>query len=256
MLRVRATQVRTRGITRDASSQNGTRMAPAWRSASPTAPRPAASRFPRAGISTMSTTTARSSTSVIPIMTRPWRVCSSPRSVKSRTMTIVLAMEITMPTTSPWIGGHPRAIPDAQTQADRKENAERRAQQRDTPDLEEVAKGELEPDREHQEDDPDVGEQLERVKVGHRGAGREGADQDAPEDVAEDQGLAREPGQTAAEDGGGEHVGQVTEYQRLGHHVRAPSSEDAGPGPESFPSDADAKRDGRATRGSRGGDAG
>ncbi len=68
-----------------------------------------ASSVPSAGMSTIRITTARSSTSVMPIMTRPWRECSSPRSMSRRASTIVLATEITMPTMAPCSSGQPRA---------------------------------------------------------------------------------------------------------------------------------------------------
>src|SRR5258708_2854419 len=64
------------------------------------------SSVPSVGMTTMRTTTARSSTSVMPIITRPWRECSSPRSMSSRASTMVLATERTMPTMAPWSGGH------------------------------------------------------------------------------------------------------------------------------------------------------
>ncbi len=69
------------------------------------------SRLPTAGRSTVSTTTARSSTSVIAIITRPCRVWSSPRSMRSRASTMVLATEMTAPMTMPWSGGRPRRLP-------------------------------------------------------------------------------------------------------------------------------------------------
>ena len=114
--------------------------------------------------------------------------------------------------------------------------------------LEQVSEGEFEANREHQEDDPDLGEALERAKVGHRGAWRERADKDAPEHIAEDQRLAREPRQASAEDGGHEHVGQVPENQRLGQQWWVPSSWRRLLAGVLLPSEAGARLDGRATR--------
>ena len=53
----------------------------------------------------------------MPTSTRPWRVCSSPRSSSNRASTIVLATEITTPTTSPCSGGQPRSAPTATASA-------------------------------------------------------------------------------------------------------------------------------------------
>jgi len=123
------------------------------------------------------------------------------------------------------LGGRPAEDDTrAETHADGEEDAKRCAQQRDTPHLEQIAERELETDREHQEDDTDLGEELEGVEVGHRGPRRERADENAAEHVAEDQRLTCEPRQAAAEDGGREHVGQVAEDQRLGHHAAVSSS--------------------------------
>jgi hypothetical protein len=44
-------------------------------------------------------------------MIRPWREWSSPRSRRKRASTIVLATETTIPTTTPWSGGHPSQLP-------------------------------------------------------------------------------------------------------------------------------------------------
>ena len=69
------------------------------------------SSAPKAGISTIRTTTARSSTRLMPIMMRPWRECSSPESMSRRASTIVLATETTMPTIIPCRYGQPRSAP-------------------------------------------------------------------------------------------------------------------------------------------------
>ena len=59
------------------------------------------------------TTAARSSTSVIPIMIRPCRLWSSPRSRSNRASTIVLAGDTTMPMTAPATGLQPSRLPTA-----------------------------------------------------------------------------------------------------------------------------------------------
>jgi len=59
---------------------------------------------------TMSTTTARSSTSVIPIMMRPCRDRSWPESMSRRARTMVLATETTMPTIAPCNRGKPMTL--------------------------------------------------------------------------------------------------------------------------------------------------
>ena len=69
--RVRATRVMMGGTTFAARYANGTRTSAALPRAVAMARMRPGSSVPNAGISTIRTTTARSSTSVIPIMTRP-----------------------------------------------------------------------------------------------------------------------------------------------------------------------------------------
>ena len=76
-------------------------MARPLASATATARSRPGSSAPSAGMTTVSTTTARSSTRVMPIITRPWAECSSPRSMRRRASTIVLATDTTRPMTSP-----------------------------------------------------------------------------------------------------------------------------------------------------------
>ena len=85
-----------------------------------------------------------------------------------------------------------RGRPDAEP--DRQQDAERAAEQRHPLHAQEVTERELDADREHQEDDPDLREQLEGVEIGDRGAGSERADQDTAEDVAQDERLAGDAG--------------------------------------------------------------
>ena len=60
-------------------------------------------------------------------------------------------------------------------------------------DAQQISQRELHADREHEEDDADLGEELEGVQVGDGRTRREGADQDAAEDVPEDKGLPGRP---------------------------------------------------------------
>src|SRR5207249_10166833 len=101
--------------------------------------------------------------------------------------------------------------PGAGAQRGRQQDAQRSAEQRDPPDAQQVAQRELDADREQQQDDADLGEQLDGVGVGHGGARRETPDEDAAHDVPEDQGLAREPRQRATGYGGDDHPGEVAE---------------------------------------------
>src|SRR5216117_1856763 len=108
---VRATRRMSAGTTRAARNNAGTSTSAALPNAIATAIGRSVTPAPSAGSKTVSATTARSSTSEMPIMTRPWRVCSSPRSMSSRTSTIVLATEMTSPMTSPCPGGQPSTTP-------------------------------------------------------------------------------------------------------------------------------------------------
>src|SRR6185503_14693589 len=82
----------------------------------------------------------------------------------------------------------------------------------------EIAQREFDADREHQQDDADLGEQLERLEIRDRGSRCERADEDPPQDVAQDQGLAGEAGDRATCDRGHEHVRQVSEEDGFGDH--------------------------------------
>src|SRR5437588_475738 len=108
---VRATRRIRAGTTRAARNSAGTSTSAALPNAIATAMGRSVTPAPSAGSKTVIATTARSSTSEMPIMTRPWRVCSSPRSMSSRTSTIVLATEMTSPRASPWPGGQPSTAP-------------------------------------------------------------------------------------------------------------------------------------------------
>ncbi len=107
---------------------------------------------------------------------------------------------------------------DAESQQDRDQDPQRPPDEGHPFHAQEIAERELDADGEHQEDDADLGEQLEGVHVGDGGPGREGADEDAPQDVPEDQRLAREPCQRPTEHGGGEDVGEIAEDEGIGDH--------------------------------------
>ncbi len=129
-------------------------------------------------MSTVNTTTARSSTSVMPIMMRPCREWSSPRSSSRRASTMVLATEITMPMTMPCRSGQPRS--PTPSSSPRRADAERAPEEGHPAHPGELAQRELDPDGEHQQDDPDLREQLEGVDVGDGGARGERPDEDPP----------------------------------------------------------------------------
>jgi hypothetical protein len=128
---------------------------------------------------------------------------------------MVLATEVTAPTTSPRMG-------DSQAQGDRQQDAERPANHGHPLDPQEIAQRELDADREHQQDDADLGEQLEGVDVRHRRARRQRAHQDAAQDVAQDHRLTRQPRDPAADDRGEEHVGEILEEARVSRHRQGP----------------------------------
>ena len=121
---------------------------------------------------------------------------------------MVLATEITMPMTMPCRGGQPRSSPTLSAQP-HEERMPSGPPSNATPRTRgEVAQRELDADAEHQQDHPDLGEQLEGVDVGDGGPRGERADQDPPDHVAEDQRLPRQPGHRATEHGGDEPVGR------------------------------------------------
>lgn len=72
---------------------------------------------PNDGNRMVSTTTARSSTSVIPIMTCPCAERNSPRSLRNRDSTIVLATEIIAPTATLCCQLHPNSDPTPRPRA-------------------------------------------------------------------------------------------------------------------------------------------
>ena len=109
--RIRATSDMTRGTTLAARKAKGTRMSAALPKAIPRATSRSRPSSPKTGMRMVRTTTARSSTRVRPIITRPCGDWSSPRSARSRARTMVLATETTMPTITPDSGGQPRSMP-------------------------------------------------------------------------------------------------------------------------------------------------
>ncbi len=107
---------------------------------------------------------------------------------------------------------------DGHAHRHRERDAERAAEQGDPLHAQEVVQGELDADREHEQDHADLGEQLEGVQVRDGGPGGERADQDAAQHVAQDQGLAGQPGEGAAGHRGQEDVGEIPEKGRFGEH--------------------------------------
>ena len=112
------------------------------------------------------TIVTRSSTISQPIAIRPCEVSSSPRSVIARSRTTVLATDSDR--AEHQAPADPPAEGDAEHQAEegRDDDLDERAGDRDRPDGGQVPEREVDPDPEHQQDDPDVGE-LER-EIAHR----------------------------------------------------------------------------------------
>jgi hypothetical protein len=99
----------------------------------------------------------------------------------------------------------------ADAESDGEAEAEGGSDEGDPFDFEELRDGELHTDGEHEEDDADLGHQLEGVDVVDAGAGGEGGDDEAGEDVAEDEGLTEAPGEETDGEGGGEDESDVAE---------------------------------------------
>src|SRR5262249_40904356 len=112
-----------------------------------------------------------------------------------------------------------KGAPDSQGQRDRQHDAERAADEGDPFHAQQVVQRELDADGEHQKHDGDFGELLERVYVGHGRSRRERPDDDAADHVAEDERLTRQPGQYAADEGGADDVGEVTDEERVVYHA-------------------------------------
>ena len=104
----------------------------------------------------------------------------------------------------------------------RKKDAERAADQSDPPNAQEVFNRELEADREHQQDDADLGEQLHGVDVRNTRTGREWADEHARQHVTEDDRLAKLPCQHPPANRGEKNVSEVPEKQRVGFQPLSP----------------------------------
>src|SRR4029453_15101901 len=108
---------------------------------------------PRDGSSTISATATRSSTIDMPIMMRPCREWSSPRSRRRRAGTMVLETGMTIPMTSPGHAAPPPPPPPAP------EDRQGPAQEGHPLHTQEIAHRELDADREHEEHDADLGEE-------------------------------------------------------------------------------------------------
>jgi hypothetical protein len=91
-------------------------------------------------------------------------------------------------------------------------------EERDPLDPHEIADRELEPDGEHEQHHADLREEVERARIAHGGARREGADEESAEDIAENQGLAQRPRQRSPHHGGEEDEGEIGEDVRVRNH--------------------------------------
>src|SRR5438309_598845 len=119
--------------------------------------------------------TARSSTSVSVIMTRPGSLESSPRSMSSRIITIVLATQTMLPTAIPCRSGQPISMPAAAPRA-MERRMPRGAPARATHFTQKIGNGEFNADGKHEQDDADFGHGFKRVNVVDTQTGSEGAE--------------------------------------------------------------------------------
>ncbi len=116
--------------------------------------------------------------------------------------------------------GRPAQLPaDAGRQRDERGEPGGSAGEREPLHAQEVGQRQLDAEREHQENDADLGQELEGLDVRDHRPRREGPDQEAGEDVAQDQRLAREARERATHDGGEENVGEVPEDRLIGYHL-------------------------------------
>ena len=122
--------------------------------------------------------------------------------------------------------------PRARAEPDGEEDGERRAQESHPAHAVEIPQRELDPHREHQENDTDLGEELEAVDVAEGGPRRERTDEEPTHDIAEDEGLARDPGEGATHHGRDEDVREVAEENGVGAH--GPERRIPGAGPICF----------------------
>ena len=132
----------------------------------------------------------------------------------------MLATDTNHPDDRPLDRAPPESGAGDEPERDGQDDAEGPAEDRDPPDAHEILQRELDAEREHQEHDTDLGEELEGVDVRDRRPRRERTHQEPAGDVAEDQRLAREPGERPAQHRGHEHVGEVSEEDRVGDHRR------------------------------------
>jgi hypothetical protein len=110
---------------------------------------------------------------------------------------------------------------DGRSERDREHHAEGGAHHGHPLHAQQVAQGQLDPDREHEQDHADLREQLEPVDLGDGEPGGERAQQETAQHVTEDQRLARAPGQAAADDGADEDQREVPEEDGIADHGRA-----------------------------------
>ena len=94
----------------------------------------------------------------------------------------------------------------------------KKAHERHPADALEIPEGELDADREHQEDDADLREELEAMGVADRRARGERADEEAAEHIAQNEGLARDPGEGPPDHRRDEDVCQVAEEDGISAH--------------------------------------
>ena len=150
--------------------------------------------------------------------------CSCLPSISSRDSTIVLATDTIIPITTPCSAPQPSSIPTPSPSSADSATPSWRSDQRHPLDFAQFVERELQSDGEHQEDDADLGDNLEGVGLAYRRTWRERADEDSRQHVAENQRLSQPPRQRTSQDGSDEDVRQLFEDDGMLSHVSAPGN--------------------------------
>ena len=155
------------------------------------------------GRTIISGTTARSCTTRMPSITRLDSVPSRPCAWIVFSATIVLDSEMSAPNQSAGRHSHPSTTRRApRPSGDRQDDLNRAADERDRADRRQLAERQLEPQREQQQRDAELGQLLDVVDVADGRPAGERADEHAGEDVPDDQRLPEPLRQVAADQRG------------------------------------------------------
>ena len=216
---IRITKCMKRGTTSKPTARSATRnaasrptvvaRAPAERPAPlATAVRTAMSRIAiRSSMRRMPTTSSRS---------LPPIPCSS----KALAMIVVLEMATTAPGNMLSSVVQPKSAADEESEPHHDAGLEDGGEAGGRPDAHQLAEAELEPEREHQEDDAELGQRLDDAAVGDQRDGTCGPDDEPGEDVAEHDRLAQPLEDDGRDGGDAEDDGQRPE--ELVHVVHQP----------------------------------